>query len=365
MFQRRFALIAVALLFPLSACSPPAKDCPAPPPCPAAPAASAATGAAPAAAAASASDSEVVATIGDTSITRADLEKATKAQLIEVDNQRYEILEEGLNNLVSEKLMTMEAKASGKSLEDFQKELMSAPVAEPGAAEVQKVYDDNKEQLGGKSLDEVKGRIVEYLKNQGRAQKAQAMLADLRSKHATSIKLTPPVVEVSDAGRMSRGGGAAAPVTIVAFSDYECPFCKKAEGVVAEVMAAYGDKIRYVHRDYPLPFHKFARKAAETARCAGEQGKFWEAHDALFKATLSDETIESAVVGVGVDKTKLDACVAEGKVKAMVDEDQAAGGEVGVSGTPAFFINGRMLSGAQPIDRFKAIIDAEIARAGK
>jgi len=309
-------------------------------------------------------DSDVVATVGDITITRADLEKSVKAQLIEVDNQRYEILEEGLNNLVSEKLLGLEAKAQNKSLEDFQKELMSAPVDEPTDAQVQKVYDENKEQLGGKSLDEVKGRIVEYLKNQSRAQKAQAMLAGLRAKHPTSIKLAPPVVEVSDGGRASRGGGPTAPILIVAFSDYECPFCKKGEEVIAEVMKTYGDKIRYVHRDYPLPFHKFARRAAEAARCAGDQGKFWEAHDVLFTTTLSDESITTTVVALGVDKTKLEACLTEGKYKSMIDEDMAAGSEVGVSGTPAFFINGRMLSGAQPLDRFKAIIDAELAKAG-
>jgi len=309
------------------------------------------------------SSTEVVATVGEITITRGDLEKAVKAQLIEVDNQRYEILEEGLNNLVSEKLLSMEAQAQGKSLEDFQKEIMSAPVEEPSAETIQKVYDENKEQLGGKSLDEVKGRIVEFLKNQGRAQKAQAMLTDLRAKHPTSIKLAPPVVEVSDAGRPSRGGGATAPILIVGFSDYECPYCKKGEEVIAEVMAAYGDKVRYVHRDYPLPFHKNARKASEAARCAAEQGKFWEAHDAIFKAeAITDTNIVELIVATGVDKTKLDACIADGRTKVMVDEDMAAGGDVGVSGTPAFFVNGRMLSGAQPLDRFKAIIDAELAK---
>jgi protein-disulfide isomerase len=308
---------------------------------------------------------EVVATIGSESITRADLDKAVKSQLIELDNQRYEILEEGLNNLVSERLLAIEAKAQNKSLEDLQKELMAAPVDEPTDEQVQKIYDENKQQLGGKPLEEVKGRIVEYLKNQARAQKAQTMLAGLREKHPTVIKLTPPVVQVSDGGRESRGGGPSAPVTIVAWSDYECPFCKKAEPTVAEVLAIYGDKVRYIHRDYPLPFHKFARKAAEAARCAGEQGKFWEAHDALFKAALTDESIISTTVGVGVDKAKLEECLNSGKMKAMVDEDMTAGGDVGVSGTPAFFINGRMLSGAQPADRFKAIIDAELSKAGK
>jgi len=357
MSQRTLALIALVALLPLQACSPPSADCPAAAACPACPSASGA---------AAAGADDIVATIGSENITRADLEKQVRSQLTEVDNQRYEILEDGLNNMVSEKLLTIEAKEKGKSVEDFQKELMSAPVADPGDAEIQKVYDENKEQLGGKSLDEVKGRISEYLKNQQRAQKAQALLADLRTRHPTVVKLAPPVVEVADAGRMSRGGGAAAPIQIIAFSDYECPFCKKSEVTMAEVMKAYGDKIRYVHRDYPLPFHQTARPAAETARCAGEQGKFWEVHDALFnEAKLTAENIPTIATGLGVDKAKLDECLASGRAKTMVDEDMEAGGEAGVSGTPAYFINGRMLSGAQPVDRFKALIDGELAKAGK
>jgi len=309
------------------------------------------------------SANEVVATVGDTTITRGDLEKAVKAQLIEVDNQRYEILEEGLNNLVSEKLLEMEAKTQGKSLDEFQKELMSAPVEEPSAEMVQKVYDENKEQLGGKSLDEVRGRIVEFLKKQGQAEKVQALLTQLRTKTPANIKLAPPVIEVSDGGRASRGGGAAAPITIIAFSDYECPYCKKGEEVITQVMTTYGDKVRYVHRDYPLPFHQNARKAAEAARCAGEQEKFWEVHDAIFKAdAITDETIATAVTATAIDKTKYDACMSEGRTKKMIDEDMAAGANVGVSGTPAFFVNGRMLSGAQPFDRFKALIDEELAK---
>jgi protein-disulfide isomerase len=309
------------------------------------------------------SPTDVVATVGDQTITRAELEKAVKAELIEVDNKRYEILEEGLNNLVAEKLLSIEAKSLGKSSEDFQKELMTASVAEPTDAEIQKIYDENKEQLGGKTLEEVKGRIVEFLKQQNRAQKAQTLLTELRTKHKTELKLTPPVVEVGDGGRTSRGGAAGAPITIIGFSDYECPYCKKGEEVIAEVMLLYGDKVRYVHRDYPLPFHKNARPAAEAARCAGEQGKFWEVHDALFKApTLEGSAVVDAAVAAGADKAKLEACLADGHIKTMIDEDMTAGGDVGVTGTPAFFVNGRMLSGAQPVERFKAIIDAELAK---
>jgi len=309
-------------------------------------------------------EDEVVATVGDKKITRAELEKSVRAQLVESDSQRYDILSEGLESLISERLLEAEAAAKGTTTQALQQELMTAPVDEPTAEQVQKVYDDNKASLSGQTLDQVKDRIVDYLKGQQRAAKAQALIAELRKKYPTVVKLSPPMVEVSDAGREARGPANAA-VTIIAFSDYECPFCKRAETTVEQVVSTYGDKIRYVHRDYPLPFHKHARGAAESARCAGAQGKFWEMNSALFKAEdLSPEKIGEIATTLGLDKTALDACVSSGKFKTMVDEDMAAGGEAGVNGTPAFFINGRMLSGAQPFERFKTLIDSELAKAG-
>jgi protein-disulfide isomerase len=305
---------------------------------------------------------DVVATIGDQTITYGDLEKAVKSQLMELDDQRYEILEGGLNNLISERLLTMDAAEKGKTLEQYQQELLSAPVEEPPADQIQKIYDENKNQPGidGKPLDEVKGRIVEFLKKQQRVQKVQTLLADLRKKHNATVKLQAPVVAVTDGGREAKGG-ASAPVTIIGFSDYECPYCKQAEPTVAEVIKIYGDKVRYVHRDFPLPFHKFARKAAETARCAGEQGKFWETHDAMFTAELSDESIDAAVTTLGLDKAKIDACMTAGTAKKMVDEDMEAGEQVGVSGTPTFYVNGRKLMGPT-VDGFKQLIDSELAK---
>ncbi|MBI5503708.1 MAG: thioredoxin domain-containing protein [Deltaproteobacteria bacterium] len=308
-------------------------------------------------------EDEVVATVGDKNITRAELEKSVRAQLVEADSQRYDILSEGLESLISERLLEAEATAKGTTTQALQQELMTAPVDEPTQEQIQKVFDDNKASLSGQTLDQVKDRIVDYLKGQQRAAKAQTLLAELRKKYPTVVKLSPPVVEVSDAGREARGPATAA-VTIVAFSDYECPFCKRAETTVEEVVSTYGDKIRYVHRDYPLPFHKHARGAAESARCAGDQGKFWEMNNALFKAEdLSPEKIGELATTLGLDKTAFDACVSSGKFKTMIDEDMAAGGEAGVNGTPAFFINGRMLSGAQPFERFKTLIDAELAKA--
>jgi protein-disulfide isomerase len=307
-----------------------------------------------------------VATVGSHQISRADLENHVRAKLIELDNQRYEALSDGLDEMVADELLKQEAKARGVTVEVLSQQEIEAKVAAPTDAEIQQVYDANKEQLGGATLDSVKPRIVEFLKQQKTAERTQAYIAELKPKYKTTVLLRPPVVQVGTGGRPERGGGANAPVTIIAFSDYECPFCKRAEVTVAQVMSTYGNKVRYVHRDFPLSFHAHAREAAEAANCAAAQGKFWPYHDKLFASEdLSTDKLKALATEVGLDRTKFDDCLAKQEFNAAIDKDVAEGSDVGVNGTPAFFINGRMLSGAQPFEKFKEVIDEEIELAPK
>jgi protein-disulfide isomerase len=239
-------------------------------------------------------------------------------------------------------------------------------VPAPTDAEIQKVYDENKEELQGQTLEQVKPQIVQYLRNSKMQERLGTFIGELKAKHKTSIALKPPMVEVATAGRPERGGGAKAPITIIEFSDYECPFCKRGEDSIAKVMQAYGDKIRLVFRDFPLPMHPQARPAAEAAGCANAQGKFWEYHAKLFanQTALGEDKLKQYAKDVGLDTAKFDECLAKKPFKAAIDKDIADGSEVGVTGTPAFFVNGRMLSGAQPFEKFKEVIDDELASKG-
>jgi protein-disulfide isomerase len=312
-------------------------------------------------AAAGAGGSDVVATVDGTPITRAALEGEVKSQLVEIDNQRYEVLSEGLDGMIAEVLIDKEAKARGVTPDALIQQEVTAKLATPSDAEVQKVYEANKAQLGNATLDQVKERIVQYLQGQQEAELQEKLLAGLREKYKTTIALKPPKIEVADGGAPSRGP-ADAPVTIIEFSDYECPFCKRAEPTVEQVVAAYPDKVRLVYRHYPLPFHKNARPAAEAAACANAQGKFWEYHAKVFEAESLDEASLKKVAGeASLDQAKFDACLANKEQAAAVEKDIADASAVGVRGTPAFFINGRMISGAQPFEKFKVIIDEELA----
>jgi protein-disulfide isomerase len=309
---------------------------------------------------------QTVATVGDRAISQSEVEEHIRAKLIELDNERYEAMREGLDEIVAEELLKQEAKARGMTPEALEKQEIEAKVTAPTDAEIQKLYDDNKAQLGGQTLEQLKPRIVEYLKNQKEEERRTAYLGELKKKYKTTVALKPPVVNVETAGRPERGA-ANAPVTIVMFSDYECPFCKRGETVIEQVMKAYPDKVRLVFRDYPLPMHPNARPAAEAAACANAQGKYWPYHDKLFanQTALDEAKLKAYAQEVGLDTAKFDDCLTKKPFKTAIDRDIADGAKVGVNGTPAFFINGRMLSGAQPFDKFKEVIDEELASAKK
>ena len=304
-----------------------------------------------------------VATVGARAITRAELEKQVKPKLVEIESQRYEALSEGLNEMVADELFKQEAKARGISMEALEQQEITGKLSTPTDAEIQKVYDDNKEQLGDATLESVKPRIVEYLQQTQAAQLHAAFIEKLKGKYKTTINLRPPMVEVSAGGSPERGPKNA-PITIIEFSDYECPFCKRAEASVQQVLTTYGDKVRFVYRNFPLPMHKDARPAAEAALCANAQGKFWEYHAKLFASSdLSKDKLQSMAAEVGLDRGKFDACFDKTEFTKAIDKDVEDGSNVGVNGTPAFFINGRMLSGAQPFEKFKEVIDDELAHA--
>lgn len=160
-------------------------------------------------------------------------------------------------------------------------------------------------------------------------------------------------------------GPADALVTIVAFSDFQCPFCAKVNPTIEALMGRYGGDLRVAFRQRPLSFHPMARPAAAGALAAHRQGKFWEMHDRLFAAqkSLSPASIRGIAEELGLDMQAYDAAIADPAIEAMIAEDEALAGQVGASGTPAFFVNGRFLSGAQPLENFAALIDEELAAA--
>lgn len=301
-----------------------------------------------------------VATVGNKTITKPELEKRVAAQLMELEQQRYDAMREGLEAMIAESLIEQEAAALKMKPEELVKKEIQDKSATPTDAEIQQVYEENKQALGGATLDQVKDRIVEYLATNKMEQRRQAYIGELKKKYKTTVALKPPKIEVGKGTRPPLGKKDAK-VTIVMFSDYECPFCKRSEPTVDQVMTTYKDNVVLYYRDFPLPFHQSARPASEAANCANEQGKFWELHKKLMASSdLSKAAIDKMAGEAGLDVKKLNECIDKGTHKKDIDTDMADGEALGIDGTPAFFINGRRLSGAQPFEKFKEVIDEEL-----
>jgi protein-disulfide isomerase len=234
--------------------------------------------------------------------------------------------------------------------------------------DVDSFYQANRARLKKGDEAEVRARIREYLQNQKLSTRRQAYLQSLRSQARVVVHLkAPPVVRVEvGVGGAPFRGPAAAPVTIVEFSDFQCPYCKQVVPTLAQLLSRYGERVKLVFRDFPIDsLHPQARKAAEAARCAHDQGKFWEYHDALFAGSpnASAEQLKTYAQQVGLDVPSFERCLGSRTHTAAVQKDVEEGTRLGVTGTPAFFVNGELLSGAQPLERFVQVIERELARA--
>jgi protein-disulfide isomerase len=170
-----------------------------------------------------------------------------------------------------------------------------------------------------------------------------------------------------DVGNAPVRGPKNAPITVVLFSDFQCPFCSRVEPALVELEKAYPGKVRIAWKNFPLSFHNNAKPAAEAALAANEQGKFWQMHEILFKnqQALSAADLEKYAKEIGLDMGKYKAAMDSHKFAAWVDNDMKQGASLGVEGTPAAFVNGQLVSGAQPVDAFKKIVDAELSKGHK
>jgi predicted DsbA family dithiol-disulfide isomerase len=301
-------------------------------------------------------------------ITAGELATAAKAQLGRIEAEHAEKVHETksqvLDGLIDKRLVDAKAKAEGVTPEKLIEREVTAKIAEPSEAEVQSIYERTKQ--SGRQLpplSEIKGDIVKFIKERGSEQARKTYMDKLRAEAKVQVLLPPlllPRVEVAADGQAR--GKADAPVTIIEFSDYQCPFCSRAEETVKKVMEEYKGKVRLVYRDYPLPFHGQAQKASEAAQCAADQGKYWEMHEKLFsnQSALGVPQLKDHAKGLGLDAGKFGRCLDSGEKAKLVESSKKAGDEAGVNGTPAFFINGRPLSGAVPFEKFKEIIDYEL-----
>jgi len=265
--------------------------------------------------------------------------------------------------MITDRLLAQEARRRNVSLESLVDTEITSKAAEVTSEEIHGAYELNKNQFQ-KPESEVEGQLRSLLRNQKIALRRQEFAESLQSKSKVAVYLAPPPTfraDVEPEGP-SRGAGDA-PVSIVEFEDFQCPFCKKAYETLERLLVRYKDKVRIVHRDFPLqPLHPAAWMTHEAGRCAEEQGKFWEFRDLLYKnAPSADrERLNRYVSQLGMNPSNFENCMESRKFRAVVQQDEDEGKRLGVEGTPTFFINGRPLSGAQPESEFVRMIDEEL-----
>jgi len=312
---------------------------------------------------------DVVATVGSTSVTlsqvdeKALLQPASNFAGVKLGQALYEARRVAVDEIVSGILIDQEAKARGVEPTALVEKEITSKIRPVGDNDVAAWYQANQGRVQGATLDQVRAPIRALLIQERMEDARQSFVDTLRAKTAVRVSLDPPRVAVSAANGPSRGP-VGAPIQFIEFSDFQCPFCLRAHATVEQVMKTYGDRIHFIYRHYPLPSHPQAKPAAEASACAAEQQKFWPYHDRLFEqqSKLGPADLKQHAADLGLDAAKFNACVDSHKYKDQVEADMRDGEDLGINGTPAFFINGRMLSGAQPYDAFKQIIDEEIAR---
>ena len=316
---------------------------------------------------------DVVAVIGGESVSHDELlvaaalsleqsENALRRCQIEAERSRHEALEGALRELVWQRLLDREAERTATTAAAVLARVDEA--AQPvGEQDIKTFYERNKARIQG-TLEQTSGQIRAFLERQARQRARLDFFGALELRFAVEYRLAPLRYEVAADGFPATGPPDAA-VTIVEFSDFECPFCARFLPALERAKQEYAGKLRVVYRHFPLSsIHPRAQKAAEASLCAADQGKFWELHDLMFaeQQALAVSDLKEKARRLGLDGAQFDRCLDEGRHGDAVRRDSLAGEVLGITGTPALFVNGRSLPGAVPFEHLAELIDDELAR---
>jgi len=307
-------------------------------------------------------DSGVVAEIGGRKVTAEELEQKQAGKLLQARYKYYLAERDALEQFIDDELLEMQAKKESVSVEELLKRHVSINVQEPTEDQLRFYYEGVQTD---ESYEAARSNIIDTV-HQLRTKKAQAAyVAELRGAYGVVVELAQPSAHV-DAGNDPRLGPESAPVQIIEFADYECPYCQKVNDDLTRLRGLTGDRVSVVYKDFPLPMHPLAARAAEAARCAGAQGKFWEYHDALFQnKRLQTSELKKQARALNLDTARFDQCLDSGEQTAAVKKDAAEAQRLGLQGTPSFFINGHFMSGAIGYLKLQETVMQEMVGAKK
>jgi protein-disulfide isomerase len=320
------------------------------------------------------SNSQRVATLNGQNVTQQELDKAADADLKALEvrrlqneaaltQEKQQILQKALDQIVNDKLLELEAAKQKKTKEEVLQAEVEKNIETPSDKEVENFYDTNKDRIPipkAQALPQVKNYLIEQSRTKARDQ----LFNRLKKDYGFKSYLEPLRAKVATAGFPTKGPANAA-VTIVEFSDFECPYCGQLFPTLKQVEKNYPQQVRIVYRQYPLAsIHPHAQKAAEASLCANDQKKFWEFHDSMFgkQNELSVPDLKQRAVDLKLDTQAFNSCLDSGRHADAIAADIQEGARFGVSGTPALFVNGRLLSGNQPYSEIQTVIEDELAR---
>ena len=316
---------------------------------------------------------ESAARIGTRTVTMKEVEdrwrERNPAELVQAMQAIYEGRRQALDAIIADMLIEQAAKAASVTPERYSEDQVKARVKPVTDAEVQAFFQQTQTQMQGRGAAEMAPVVRTYLEDQQRQSARDALVAELRKAGpAVSVLFDAPRQVVAVASDDAVLGAPTALVTIIEFSDFQCPFCERVEPTLKRIRETYGDKVRLVWKDFPLTrIHAEALKAAEAGNCAREQGKFWEFHDRLFanQQSLQPAALKAHAVAVGLDAVAFNACFDAAKYSQRVQDQMSLGTRLGINSTPAAFINGRLVTGAVPYEAYAAVIDEELQRAAR
>lgn len=298
------------------------------------------------------SDSQNYLLLNGKKYTESDLKENGEYQ--KARKNYVESLGQVFQNFGLQEVIQLEAKSQNLSKD----ELMKKNISPPTDSEIATIYEQYKDQLRGASLEEARPQIIEFLMQMKEGQFRQSLL----DKYKLEVHTEKPPRMVVDEKNNPSLGPKDAKITIIEFSDFECPYCSRSQEVNKAIREKYEGKVRWVFRDYPLPFHKKAMFAHIAANCAHKQDKYWSVFEKMFQntGTLTEEKVIDIITSEGIYNEKFQECVKDPAIAGEIQKDIEDGQSLGVNGTPAFFINGIMVEGARPLSAFESIIEKEL-----
>lgn len=308
----------------------------------------------------------IAAKVGDITVSEEEVVKGIESDIFEAEMKVFDIKFNKLNQLIIEKMIAADPKSKGLSRDQYFEKFISSKIKITDA-DVEKFITERKIPKAQVNPD-VRAKIVQFLTMQQREKAVKVWMGEKAGKNTIEVFLEKPQRPTFDVkvGEAPIFGSPSAKVTIIEYSDFQCPFCAQGAKILGELKKKYGKKIQVAFKQYPLPFHTQAKKAAVASMCIKEQSVdlFWKMHDAMFanQDKLKVEDLKELAKKLGGNAEQFNKCLDENKHLGYVDKDIEEGKNIGVKSTPTFFINGQLIAGALPVEEFSEIIDEELAK---